>query len=48
MKPSGVWAELLRARFRLACRRAGIRNERFELDCSVFRPPESNGQLRLL
>ncbi len=24
MKPSGVWADLLRARFRLACKRAGV------------------------
>jgi DNA repair photolyase len=48
MKPTGVWAELLRARFRLACRRAEIRQERLELDCSAFRPPETGGQLRLL
>ncbi|MXP42425.1 PA0069 family radical SAM protein [Altererythrobacter soli] len=48
MKPSGVWAELFRARFRLACRRAGMTKERFELDCSQFRPPETGGQLRLL
>jgi DNA repair photolyase len=48
MKPSGVWAELFRARFRLACRRAGMTKERSELDCSQFRPPETGGQLRLL
>ncbi len=48
MKPSGVWADLLRARFRLACRRAGIRQQRFELDCTAFRAPETGGQLRLL
>jgi DNA repair photolyase len=48
MKPSGVWADLFRARFRLAARRAGIRNERFELDCTRFRPPGVGGQLRLL
>jgi DNA repair photolyase len=48
MKPSGVWAELFRARFRLACRRAGLNKGRFELDCSQFRPPESGDQLRLL
>jgi len=48
MKPKGVWAELFRARFRLACKRAGIGKARFELDCSAFRPPEVGGQLRLL
>jgi len=48
LKPTGVWAELLRARFRLACRRAGIGKERLELDCSAFRPPAMDGQLQLL
>jgi len=48
MKPSGVWADLFRARFRLACQRAGIGKARFELDCTRFRPPEIGGQLRLL
>jgi DNA repair photolyase len=48
MKPSGVWAELFRARFRLARKRAGLVKERFELDCTRFRPPAAGGQLRLL
>jgi DNA repair photolyase len=48
MKPSGVWAELFRARFRRACRRAGMTKERFELDCEQFRRPETGGQMRLL
>jgi DNA repair photolyase len=48
MKPRGAWAELLRARFRLARKRAGIDNPRFELDCTQFRPPSPDGQLRLL
>ena len=48
MKPSGVWADLLRSRFRVACKRAGVGNARFELDCSKFRPPEVGGQMRLL
>ncbi|EAQ30344.1 Radical SAM domain protein [Erythrobacter sp. NAP1] len=49
MKPSGVWADLLRTRFRVACKRAGIGNGKaqFDLDCSQFRPPELGGQLRL-
>jgi len=48
MKPSGVWADLLRSRFRLARKRAGIDNPRFELDCGDFRPPSPGGQLTLL
>ncbi len=48
MRPRGVWAELFRARFRLACKRAGLPNHRIELDCSQFRPPETGGQLQLL
>ncbi|HEY6868782.1 MAG TPA: PA0069 family radical SAM protein [Novosphingobium sp.] len=49
MKPQGTWADLFRARFRLACRRhglnAGERNPR--LDCSGFRAPPQGGQLTL-
>ena len=48
MKPIGVWADLFRARFRVACKRAGIANERFELDCTRFRPPAAGGQMWLL
>jgi len=47
MQPRGVWADLLRTRFRVACKRAGIGKQRFELDCSRFRPPEVGGQMRL-
>lgn len=48
MRPTGVWADLFRARFNLACKRAGIGKARFELDCSQFRKPEVGGQMRLL
>ena len=52
MKPKGVWADLFRARFHLACKRAGlIGNDfdpKFELDCSQFRKPGTGGQMRLL
>ena len=48
LKPSGVWADLFSARFRLACKRAGIGKATFELDCQQFRRPETGGQLRLL
>jgi len=47
MKPSGVWAELFRARFRLARRRSGIGKVRFELNCGSFCPPTPGGQLPL-
>ncbi|MEZ5682291.1 MAG: PA0069 family radical SAM protein [Erythrobacter sp.] len=48
MKPRGVWADLFRSRFRLACKRAGLGKARIELDCTQFRPPAVGGQLRLL
>lgn len=48
MRPSGVWADLFRARFRVACRKAGIDKSAFDLDCSRFTPPEVGGQMRLL
>ena len=48
MKPSGVWAELFRTRFRIACKRAGIGNRKLELDCSRFRKPATDGQMHLL
>jgi DNA repair photolyase len=46
--PQGVWADLIHARFKLACKRAGIGKARFELDGSRFRPPQRDGQLSLL
>lgn len=48
MKPDGVWADLFRRRFRLACKRAGIDQPKFELDVAQFRRPEADGQMRLL
>ena len=48
MNPQGVWADLIRARFRVACRKAGIGKTRFELDCSHFCQPRLDGQLPLL
>ncbi|WP_375289473.1 PA0069 family radical SAM protein [Qipengyuania sp.] len=47
LKPTGVWADLFRSRFRLACKRAGIGKFMFELDCKRFQPPLRGGQLRL-
>jgi DNA repair photolyase len=48
MKPSGVWAELFRTRFRLACRRLGLNAVKIDLDSSQFRRPGAGGQLSLL
>ena len=48
MKPQGVWADLFRTRFRLACRRSGIGQVKIELDCAGFKRPGANGQLSLL
>ncbi len=48
LRPSGVWANLFRARFALACKRAGIGKAKFELDTTRFRKPEVGGQMRLL
>ena len=39
MRPQGIWADLLAARFRTACRRAGLQPIRFALDCSRFSVP---------
>jgi len=47
MKPQGVWADLFRSRFRLACKRSGIDQVKIELDCSQFRRPDADGQLAL-
>jgi DNA repair photolyase len=47
MKPQGVWADLIRTRFRLARQRAGIAQDRPVLDCSRFRAPDRDGQLAL-
>lgn len=52
LKPRGVWADLFRARFQLACKRAGIgttsEQSMFKLDCSQFRLPAVGGQMRFL
>ena len=39
----GVYAELIRKRFEIACRRFGLNEERGELDCTRFRPPRADG-----
>lgn len=48
MKGTGVWAELIRARFKRAVRAYGLDAPPVDLDCSQFTPPERDGQMRLL
>jgi DNA repair photolyase len=48
MRGTGVWADLLRDRFRLASRRLGLTSDRrIELATDLFRPPERGGQMGL-
>src|SRR3546814_18874117 len=39
MRGQGPWAELIRTRFRLACKRYGLANERIVLRTDLFCPP---------
>ncbi|MDQ2892960.1 MAG: PA0069 family radical SAM protein [Pseudomonadota bacterium] len=39
MKGSGPWADLLRTRFQIACRKHGLNRERITLRTDLFRPP---------
>jgi DNA repair photolyase len=39
MRGQGPWAALLRTRFQIACRKAGLDNARPSLRCDLFRPP---------
>jgi DNA repair photolyase len=48
MKPQGVWADLFRTRFRLACKRLRLNRASIDLDVSGFRRPAPGGQLSLL
>jgi DNA repair photolyase len=48
MKPQGVWADLFRARFRLACKRLGMNKVELDLDRTKFVRPGVDGQLSLL
>ncbi|MET0270974.1 MAG: PA0069 family radical SAM protein [Sphingomonas sp.] len=48
MKGNGPWADLLRARFAIARRKAGLAGVGVDLRCDLFAPPARDGQLRLL
>ena len=46
MKGSGPWADLLRTRFQIACRKHGLNRERIALRTDLFRPPRgAQGEL---
>ncbi len=46
MRGQGVWADLLRTRFHIACRRHGLGGERFNVRTDLFRPPRgAQGEL---
>lgn len=47
-KPQGPYAELIRTRFKLACRRLRLNERDPKLDASQFRAPAADGQLSLL
>lgn len=48
MRGTGAWAQLLRDRFHLACRRLGLAtNYNVRLDTTQFRPPLRGGQMSL-
>jgi DNA repair photolyase len=48
MSGTGNYAELMEKRFTIACKRYGINvRETADLDCSRFRPPSPEGQLKL-
>ena len=43
MTGEGVWADLLRRRFRTAAKRLGLAEDRPDLRCDLFRPPPRQG-----
>ncbi|MBX9882862.1 MAG: PA0069 family radical SAM protein [Sphingomonas sp.] len=46
MRGSGPWAELLRTRFQIACRKHGLNRERMRVRSDLFRPPRgAQGEL---
>jgi len=44
LKGQGEFADLLAKRFRLACAKHGLNDQRWDLDTSQFRPPEPDGR----
>ncbi len=48
MKGTGIWADLIRARFKRAARAYGLDQRAVDLSIAHFTPPERDGQMRLL
>lgn len=48
MKGQGQWADLLRLRFNLNCKRLGLNARRIDLRQDLFVPPSATSQMRLL
>lgn len=48
MKPQSVWANVFRSRFRIACLRFGMIEQRLELDYGQFVRPNGAGQMLML
>ena len=47
MRGQGHWADLIRLRFELACRKNQLQRDRLSLDLSQFVPPSRSGQMAL-
>jgi len=39
MRGQGPWADLMRTRFKIACRKHGVNRERIMVRTDLFRPP---------
>jgi DNA repair photolyase len=48
MRGTGVWADMIRTRFALACKKNGLNQERIKLRSDLFEAPEIGGQMRLI
>jgi hypothetical protein len=47
MRGQGPWADLLRTRFEIACKKYGLQQAKFSLRTDLFQPPEG-AQMRLI
>jgi DNA repair photolyase len=42
---TGAYADLIKKRFQLATKRIGLNQDGWEFDCTLFQPPERDGQM---